>query len=153
MLYYIVAIIVVLIDQIAKYLIRAYVEIGEILTHGNIHITHYENSGMAFSLFQGYARVFGVIAILFVVGIHYYRKSLKRNDYLTQIGLAFLVGGAVGNGLDRLLFGQVTDFITSRSGNGILNLADYAINIGCAVVIISSIYEWLKNKKKERSFQ
>jgi signal peptidase II len=63
---------------------------------------------------------------------------------LIDSSFGFLVGGAIGNGIDRLLFGQVTDFII-RSG-GILNLADHAIELGVLLLIIYGVVSWLKNK-------
>ncbi|WP_205668640.1 signal peptidase II [Ammoniphilus sp. CFH 90114] len=55
-----------------------------------------------------------------------------------------LVGGAIGNGLDRLRFGQVTDFIV-RS-DGVFNLADHAIEMGVFLLIINEVVRWLKDK-------
>ncbi len=63
---------------------------------------------------------------------------------LIDCSFGFLVGGAIGNGTDRLLFGQVTDFII-RSG-GILNLTDHAIEMGGLLLIIYLVVRWLKNK-------
>ena len=116
-----IAMVVILIDQVSKIWIRMNLDIGDSLFFGRWEITHYENSGMAFSLFQGYAWLFGVIAILFVIGVFYYRSMGAWKGRLADMIAGFLVGGAVGNGIDRLVFGQVTDFIMSRSGRGILN--------------------------------
>jgi signal peptidase II len=65
MLFYVIAILVILMDQLSKYLIRAYIDIDETFTLWGIHLTHIENSGMAGGLFEGYARIFGVVAVLF----------------------------------------------------------------------------------------
>jgi len=146
MLFYLIAGLVVVIDQVSKYLIRTYVQIGETVTYWHLNLTHYENSGMARSMFQGYSRLFAVIAVVFVIGVLYYRRAWKLKGKWMEIGLAFLVGGAVGNGIDRTLFGQVTDFLISRSGRGILNLADHAINIGLLFVIIHGCIRFLQSK-------
>ena len=63
----------------------------------------------------------------------------KMND----LGLAFLAGGAAGNVIDRLLFGQVTDFLTSRSGGGVLNVADHAIELGVLLLISNAQFQRL----------
>ncbi|MBT2730187.1 signal peptidase II [Bacillus sp. ISL-75] len=144
MLFYVIAILVIVMDQLSKYLIRAYIDINETFTWWGIQLTHIENSGMAGGLFQGYARLFGVVAVLFVIGVLYFRKTGDMKGALIDSSFGFLVGGAIGNGIDRLLFGQVTDFII-RSG-GILNLADHAIEIGGLLLIIYGVVSWLKNK-------
>jgi signal peptidase II len=144
MLFYVIAILVIVMDQLSKYLIRAYIDINETFTLWGIQFTHIENSGMAGGLFQGYARLFGVVAVLFVIGVLYFRKTGDMKGALIDSSFGFLVGGAIGNGIDRLLFGQVTDFII-RSG-GILNLADHAIEIGGLLLIIYGVVSWWKNK-------
>lgn len=144
MLLYVIAILVIGMDQLSKYLIRNYIDINETFTLWGIQLTHIENSGMAGGLFQGYARFFGVLAVLFVIGVLYFRRTGEIKGALMDSSFGFLVGGAIGNGIDRLLFGQVTDFII-RSG-GILNLADHAIEMGVVLLIIYGIVSWLKNK-------
>ncbi|MDQ0970590.1 signal peptidase II [Neobacillus niacini] len=144
MQFYVIAILVIVMDQVSKYLIRAYIDIDEKFTMWGIQLTHIENSGMAGGLFQGYARLFGVVAVLFVIGVLYLRRTGEMKGSLINSSLGFLVGGAIGNGIDRLLLGQVTDFII-RSG-GVLNLADHAIEIGGLLLIIYVVMTWLKNK-------
>ena len=60
MLFYVIAILVIVMDQLSKYLVRAYIDINETFTLWGIPLTHIENSGMAGGLFPGYARLFGV---------------------------------------------------------------------------------------------
>ncbi|WP_284037151.1 signal peptidase II [Neobacillus sp. 114] len=144
MLFYVIAILVIVMDQLSKYLIRAYIDLNETFTLWGVHLTHIENSGMAGGLFQGNARLFGVVAVFFVIGVLYFRRTGEMKGALIDCSFGFLVGGAIGNGIDRLLFGQVTDFII-RSG-GILNLADHAIEIGVFLFIIYGVVRWFKNK-------
>jgi signal peptidase II len=145
MLFYVISIFVIVMDQLSKYLIRAYIDIDEEFTWWGIELTHIENSGMAGGLFPGYARLFGFMAVLFVIGVLYIRRTGDMNGALIDSSFGFLVGGGIGNGIDRLLFGQVTDFII-RSG-GILNLADHAIEIGVILLIIYVVASWIKNKR------
>jgi signal peptidase II len=144
MLFYLIAILVIILDQLSKYLIRIYIGINETFTLWGMPLTHIENSGMAGGLFQGYARLFGVAAVLFVIGVLYFRRTEEMKGTLIDSSFGFLVGGAIGNGIDRLLFGQVTDFII-RSG-GVLNLADHAIEMGVLLLIIYGVVGWLKKK-------
>ncbi len=87
-----------------------------------------------------------MIAILFVIGVFYYRSMDAWKGRLADMIAGFLVGCAVGNGIDRLVFGQVTDFIMSRSGRGILNLADYAINIGMIMLVLNMAVRFVKKR-------
>ena len=79
-------------DQVSKYLIRTYIDIDEAFTLWGIPITHIENSGMAGSLFQGYGRLFGVVAVLFVIGIIYLRRTEEMRSALIDSSFGFLVG-------------------------------------------------------------
>lgn len=149
MLFYIIASLVILADQITKILIRVHVDMYETFTFLGIKLTHIENSGMAGGLFPGYARLFGVIAVLFVIFVFYIRKKGEWKGPLINSSFGFLVGGAIGNGIDRLLFGEVTDFII-RSG-GILNLADHAIEIGLILLIINEVINWVRKKRENKN--
>ena len=142
MLFYVIAILVIMADQLSKYLIRTYIDIDEAFTLWGMQLTHIENSGMAGSLFQGYGRLFGIVAVLFVIGVFYLRRTGEMKGTLIDSSFGFLVGGAIGNGIDRLLFGQVTDFII-RSG-GVHNLADHALELGVFLLIIYGVVSWLK---------
>ncbi|RKP57422.1 signal peptidase II [Cohnella endophytica] len=150
MIFYLIAILVVLVDQIAKIIIRANLDLNEPYSFWGIQMTHIENSGMAGSLFQGYGRLFGVFAILFVAVVIYYRKNGQIKGKWSEISAAFLVGGAVGNGIDRLLFGRVTDFLVSRSGDGVLNIADHAIEIGVLFLLIGLVFRFVSTRKYRR---
>ncbi|WP_391573764.1 signal peptidase II [Cohnella sp.] len=146
--FYIIAILVAAADQLSKMWIRVHLDVGETMMLGSVELSRFENSGMAGSLLQGYGRLFGVIAVLFVLGVLYYRKRSEEKGILFDCALGFLAGGAIGNGIDRLLFGQVTDFIV-RSG-GILNIADHAIEVGVVLIILSLIVQALRNRKALR---
>ena len=145
MLFYLIAILVFGLDQLTKYLIRIYIDIDETFTFLGIQLTHIENSGMAGGYFPGYARLFGVAAVVFVIVVFYIRRNEEMQGPLIDSSFGFLVGGGIGNGLDRLLFGEVTDFIP-RSG-GILNIADHAIEIGLVLLIIYVVVSWWKEKR------
>ncbi|MDF2683137.1 MAG: signal peptidase [Brevibacillus sp.] len=150
MLFYTTSILVLIIDQLSKYIVRSALAVGETVYIGTLQLTHYENAGMAFSLFQGYARLFALVAILFVVGILYYRMHEAPKGKLLNLALGFLVGGAAGNGIDRIVFGRVTDFLVSRSGNGILNFADHAINVGIVLLLLHGILQYVVEKWGKR---
>lgn len=152
-MFYLIAIFTVIIDQLTKAWIRMNVAIGEYFQLWNtpMYITHYENTGAAFSSFQGYGRWFVPLAFFVVIFLIYYRKR-EGKRCLLELGAGFLAGGAIGNAIDRVLYNQVTDFITFGTNNGILNLADYALNIGLVLLIVDTINtELIQKRKKERN--
>ena len=77
----------------------------------------------------------------------YYRKR-EGKRWLLEIGAGLLAGGAIGNAIDRILFNQVTDFITIGTNNGILNIADYTLNIGLVFLIVDTVNTELIQKKE-----
>jgi len=143
--FYVITFLVIAVDQATKAVVRVRLEVGETATLWGIDFTRFENSGMAGSMLQGYGRLFGIVAVLFVLGVLYYRKYGREKGALLDCGLGFLVGGAAGNGIDRLLFGRVTDFIVRKGG--ILNVADHAIEIGALLLIVYALTMWIKGRK------
>ncbi|MBD0383645.1 signal peptidase II [Paenibacillus sedimenti] len=148
MLFYLIIVIVTAADQLSKYAIRSMLQVGESMPFYRdfLTFTHYQNTGAAGSSFPGSARYLGVLAVIFIIVVLYYRQKGKIQGFLKESGAAFFVGGAVGNGVDRLLYGKVTDFLVFRSGNGVLNLADLAINLG-VLLIVADLLVSLRERK------
>ena len=147
MRFYILATLVILVDQVSKIWIRLHFDVGEQIEvwAGILYFIRYENAGIAFSMLQGYGRLFVPVAVLVVGFILYYRSQLKTTGIILDIGTALLVGGAIGNAIDRVLYNQVTDFIHFNWNHGILNLADYAINFGIILFFLGSFLHDRKN--------
>ncbi|MFC3745999.1 signal peptidase II [Paenibacillus sp. GCM10012306] len=146
MIFYLISALVILVDQVSKWLVRTHMEVGETIpfwTHF-LKFTFYENSGAAFSSFQGYGRYFVIVAAGFVAAIFYYRRKGEIRGHLLNAAAGFLVGGAIGNAIDRVLFNKVTDFLVFGRSNGILNIADVAINAGVVLVLCYMIVGQLK---------
>lgn len=152
MLFYVIAILVFAADQAAKWIVRANMQLGEIVPFWEGHLTfsYYENSGAAFSSFQGYGKYFAIVAAIFVAAVFYYRRKGELRGPLLEAASGFLVGGAAGNGIDRVLYHQVTDFLIFGDGGGILNLADLAINAGTLLFILHLIVEQVKSSLHKR---
>lgn len=149
-LFYSVAILVIIIDQLSKYWVRAHFQVGDTVEiwEGVLHFTHIQNSGAAFGLFEGYGRLFVPVAILVAaLCIHMLRKGELKGT-IVEVGAALFVGGAIGNAIDRVLFNQVTDFIHFQFREGILNIADYALSFGLTMIFIDLIILDAIKKKK-----
>ncbi|MCF0121144.1 MAG: signal peptidase II, partial [Oscillospiraceae bacterium] len=133
MIYFILAAIIVLGDQVFKYWICANLVIDgtKELLPGIVHLTHIENTGAAFSMLSGMRWVLvGVSVFAAIVLIAAIIKT--RMGALARISLAFILGGAVGNLVDRVLFGSVVDMfvVDIVKFNGIFNIADIFVVIG-----------------------
>ncbi|MCS6848045.1 MAG: signal peptidase II [Anaerolineae bacterium] len=106
--------------------------------------THTQNTGAAFSLFQNGGVFFIVVAIVVSAVILYYAPRLPAGDWLSRVALGLQLGGAVGNLLDRLRQGYVTDFIHFQIPEigfdwPVFNIADSAIVVGVILLIAASL--------------
>jgi signal peptidase II len=96
-----------------------------------LNLTLVHNTGVAFGLFQNIPYFFTITSVLISIGaILFYRYQLPNNQRWVQMSLGLIVGGAVGNIIDRLRLGYVIDFVHVTWFPGIFNLADSAITIG-----------------------
>jgi signal peptidase II len=148
-LYYIFITLVIFIDQLTKYWIRTHLKVGNSIEiwKGVLNLNHIENSGAAFSSFQGYGRFFVPVAFLIVMIMLKYRNEVKNRRLLVDLGTGLLIGGGIGNAIDRILYNQVTDFISFHSNHGILNFADYFIHYGMIILLIDLLFNHLLNRK------
>ena len=108
---------------------------------------HWYNSGAAFGMFQEGNLIFTGLAFIVIAAILYYYPHAESGDWSLRLAMGLQLGGAVGNLIDRLLMGRVTDFI-SVGTFPVFNIADASITIGVAVLLLGV---WLKEKtaKKE----
>jgi len=151
-LFYLIALLIVIVDQAFKLWVRINLDLGESLKiWDGFHFTYYQNSGAMGSTFQGYGRYFIIPAVLMV----WYLISLRRKGVieggLGTTGAALFAGGAVGNAIDRLLFGWVTDFLDF--GRGVSNIADHALMIGLALLLLSLLMSLIFNQIKKNRIQ
>lgn len=140
--FWIVSIIALILDQITKYLVVIYFDnVGDSLPlwQNVFHFTYVENTGAAFSFFQGGASWLRWLSLLVSIGliIFAWRERLSK---IEQLAYGFILAGALGNGIDRFLFGYVVDFLDFRLINfPIFNIADICINIGMIFLIYATI--------------
>lgn len=142
MKYYLLSFIIIIIDQISKYLTYTYVEIGQKVEWipNLLSITHIHNTGAAWSILEGQMWFFYIVTVIVVVMIIYYMQQII-NQPLLKTGLAFILGGAVGNFIDRLLHQYVIDmFQVDFIDFPIFNIADTALTIGVVLLFIQYIF-------------
>lgn len=154
MLFYLLIALVVVLDQVMKYYIRTNMEVTESvpLWEGVINLTSHRNTGAAFGILEGQQWFFILSVVAVIVGVIYFRsKGEFKGRPLMETGVALLVGGAIGNAIDRVVFGAVTDFFDLQFMSfAIFNIADVAINIGVGLMILSMLVEWAKASKNIR---
>lgn len=146
MVYYLIALILFLIDQVTKYVIATRMELGEQIPviKDFFIITSHRNRGAAFGILQGQQWFFIIITIVVVSGIVWYLNKTKGSRRLLPTALALVLGGAVGNFLDRLLTGEVVDFLMFNFGSytfPIFNVADSCIVIGVGLIILDTLLD------------
>jgi signal peptidase II len=135
-------------DQWTKYLVRTRLSVGEAWSPFSwltpyMRVIHWNNTGAAFGLFPSGSVIFTVIAVIVSAAIIYYYPRVPNSQVALRFSLSLQLGGAVGNLLDRLMHGPVTDFI-SVGTFPVFNLADASISIGVAVLVASM---WLEERK------
>ena len=140
---------VVALDQVTKALVRARVpEFGNVtVVPGLMNITHVRNSGVAYGFFQltefpFKTMVIGGIGVLALVAVVMYAASLAVHQLMARVGLAFIIGGAAGNLLDRITVGSVVDFVDVYWGAWhfwAFNVADSAISVGVGIMILDML--------------
>jgi signal peptidase II len=138
-------------DQILKSWIRSYPEGHTIGTVGFIDITHIQNTGAAFGIFQNHSEILAVVAAVgFIVMLGFGRYALRHfPEYVNitnRIGFGLVLGGTIGNLIDRLRFGTVTDFI-DPGFFAAFNIADSAITVGVILIAISLLIQMLREKQ------
>jgi signal peptidase II len=145
-----IAAIIILADQITKYIIRANLSLGEIYRPDlwitqYVRIIHWQNYGAAFGIFQSLGNVFMILSFVVSIVIIYYYHQVPRQDWPVRLAMGLLLGGAVGNLIDRLHQGFVTDFI-SVGQFPVFNVADASISTGVAILFIGM---WIQERRKD----
>lgn len=156
MLYLFLAAALIAVDQIVKFLVRTYIPLGgsvPFLPH-IMDITHFQNTGAAFSLFEEHTWILTVVSAVaaIVLLVLILRKRGLRHPAGRCI-LALLLAGAVGNLIDRAAFGYVTDMFRTLFMNfAIFNVADICLTVGCVLLILYVIfcYDRLEKSRKEQ---
>jgi signal peptidase II len=144
---------VILLDQLSKAYIRA--NFVENVTQWApwdwmlpyARIIHITNTGVAFGMFQGMNVVFAILATIVSGAIIYYYPRIPATDWILRLALSLQLAGAVGNLIDRIFIGNVTDFI-SVGTFAVFNVADSSISVGVAVLILGVWIQELRAKKQ-----
>ncbi|MBD2528814.1 lipoprotein signal peptidase [Nostoc flagelliforme FACHB-838] len=141
-LFWIAAFIAFFLDQVTKYWIVQTFSLGQTLPllPGIFHFTYVTNTGAAFSLLSGkveWLRWLSLGVSLVLIALALFGPTLNLWD---QLGYGLILGGAMGNGIDRFVLGYVVDFLDFRLINfAVFNVADSFISIGIVCLLIASL--------------
>lgn len=143
-----VSALIVLLDQWSKWLVEQKISFGQTVevVPGLFNLIRVENTGMAFGLFPSHGALWGTVALgalgtLALVLVSFYFLSTPTSNTLLLTALALVLGGAVGNLIDRALLGAVTDFFDAYYGSRhfpTFNVADSAISVGIVLLAAES---------------
>ncbi|HEY70313.1 MAG TPA: signal peptidase II [Anaerolineae bacterium] len=148
---------IVALDQWTKYLVRSRLAFGEAWSPWEwlmpyARIVHWNNTGAAFGLFPAAGVIFTIVAILVSVAIIYYYPRVPKNQIGVRIALPMQLAGALGNLIDRLSIGTVTDFV-SLGAFPVFNVADASISIGVAVLVVVMFLEDRRTRRQVKATQ
>lgn len=153
--YYGLAAFVIILDQWTKWLIVKNMEFGERISVWDpwFGILSHRNRGAAWGMLEGQMWLFSIVTIAVIGAIIYFYHKEAKGKPLFQVGLMLLLGGAVGNFIDRLFRGEVVDFVDvlipiMNYDFPIFNIADAALTIAVVVLMIGLIAEDKKEKKQ-----
>lgn len=141
-------------DQLTKICAAANLkEISTLPIIENIfHFTYVENRGAAFGMLADHRWVFMILSVVGIAAIFIYLTVTKPKSWWMRLALCFIVGGGVGNMIDRIARGYVIDFIDCRFIDFyVFNVADSFVCVGCAMFIIAVIIDEVRERKLKKS--
>ncbi len=146
----IVSVVIAAADQIIKYFVlQNLAPVGSVtLIDSLLSLVYVENRGAAFGMFQNSIWIFTIITFV-IMGIFIYliiSKKFEGKLFLTATTL--IIGGGIGNLIDRIFRGFVVDYFAVSFFPPVCNLADYCITIGAALFVISLLFSGNSNEKK-----
>lgn len=152
------ALLAVVLDQVTKILAVKYLmPVNTVpIIKSVLHLTYLENTGAAFGSLKNSRWVFLAVSTFAIIALVFYMFRFKPKNRVLSAGLAFIIGGGIGNMIDRIAKGYVVDFVDFRLVNfAVFNVADSFVCVGAALVIIYIFFSAekedknAKNEKKE----
>ncbi len=146
-LFFLVVSLVVGLDQLTKYLASTFIDpFTPVALLPFLNLVNVKNVGAAFGLFSCLGNVFFIVITLVAIAIILFLAIKEKDGF---VGLTLILSGAAGNLIDRLVFGHVRDFIDLHAGSyhwPAFNVADSALTVGIAVLIIGSLIKKSREK-------
>lgn len=146
--------VIVALDQWTKTIVRTNLSLGEMWMplewlSPYARIVHWSNTGVAFGLFQGMGTLFTILPFIVTGLILYYYAQVPEPDWALRVALSMQMGGAIGNLIDRLTIGHVTDFV-SIGNFAVFNVADASITVGVCILLLDM---WIAERREKAEQQ
>lgn len=151
MFYAILAVVLVLIDQLTKILTRNFIELGESVTFipGLLDLTYIKNTGAAWSILENHTWLLTALSAVIVLVIAWLMLKNFFTNWVGTLAAVLIMSGGVGNLIDRCVFKYVTDMIeTTFMDFPVFNFADCCITVGVVLLVIYVLF-FCKDEKKE----
>ncbi|WP_077330145.1 signal peptidase II [Virgibacillus siamensis] len=153
--YYIVALIIIGIDQLTKWIVVKEMDLYEQITiiEDFFYLTSHRNSGAAWGILQGKMIFFYIITIIVIIGVVYYMQKYARDSKLLALSLSLVLAGAIGNFIDRLFRKEVVDFldfVIVGYDYPIFNVADSSLVVGVILLLIATFMDEKKKGNKSK---
>ena len=135
--------VVILLDMISKYIVSRLLIVNEsvMIIKNFFNITYVRNTGAAFSIFSGNTFLVMIVSFIIIIGIILYISKNKPSNKIDKISYSLILGGAIGNFIDRIIYGYVRDFIEIDIFGWdypIFNLADVFVVVGVILLVIAT---------------
>lgn len=143
-LYFILTSVLVIIDQVTKYLTIQNINLHEVvkIIPNVLSFTHIQNAGAAWSILEGQMWFFYIVTAFVIVALVYYLYTEGRGNKVFGVILSVILAGTIGNFIDRIIFQYVVDMIKLEFINfPIFNVADILLTVGVTSLMIYTIYE------------
>ena len=144
----------ILLDQLTKWLAVAFLQGQESfpLWQDVLHFTYVENRGAAFGMLSDHRWVFMVVSTVAIVALLIYLFAFRPKNLVAQISLAMIVGGGIGNMIDRIRLGYVIDFIDfTLIDFAVFNVADSFVTVGAFLLMGYLIWDTVQETKKGKN--
>ena len=145
----------VVLDQVTKLLVLKLMTLGQSIPiiPSVINLTYIQNRGAAFGMLSEHRWIFMIVSVIAICGIGIYLFGFCKERALFQLGLALIVGGGVGNMIDRVAYGYVVDmidFCLFDFWKWIFNVADACVCIGAGMVMLALVLDIIKESRKKK---
>jgi signal peptidase II len=144
----------ILVDQIVKIIISSTMGVGETIPviKDIFHFTYIRNEGAAFGMLSEHRWVFMIISSVAIIVMCIYLFKFCKERMLTRIGIALVIGGGIGNMIDRIFLGYVVDMIDCRFIDFyVFNVADSCVCVGAGIVFLGVLLDTIKEIKENKA--
>lgn len=144
----------VVLDQLTKYLVVQNIALGGTVNciDGLFHLTYIQNKGAAFGILADHRWVFMIVSAVAIVAIVVYLWRAKPKSPWLKAALGMIMGGGIGNMIDRTVNGYVVDFVEVDFVKfAVFNVADAFVTVACGILIVYLAAESVRESKAEKA--